>query len=140
MRRPKNARRYSPPARTIAGPRPDHCGISSAHGTREIVETCWKSIPSHHPHVTLDAWVVMPDHLHGDLVVQSADFADGNGLRGGGPDADRAGRQEVTSVAFRSAKGRSFAERKTTFIKLAHYPPPSIPCRSPSVSYNRLFA
>ena len=45
----------------------------------EIVEKCWKSIPIHHPHVTLDAWVVMPDHLHGILVVQPAHLGDRNG-------------------------------------------------------------
>jgi len=31
----------------------------------EIVEEEWRRIPSVHPHVFLDEWIVMPDHVHG---------------------------------------------------------------------------
>jgi len=31
------------------------------------VQKCWLEIPRHFPFVTLDAFVVMPDHLHGIL-------------------------------------------------------------------------
>jgi putative transposase len=30
---------------------------------------CWLAIPSHFPHVTLDAHVIMPDHMHGMVVM-----------------------------------------------------------------------
>jgi REP element-mobilizing transposase RayT len=30
---------------------------------------CWQSIPEHHPFVALDAFVLMPDHLHGILAI-----------------------------------------------------------------------
>jgi putative transposase len=33
----------------------------------EIVNAAWIDTPHHHPHVTLDAFVVMPDHVHGIL-------------------------------------------------------------------------
>lgn len=33
-----------------------------------VVERCWADISSHFPHVALDAFQVMPDHLHGVLV------------------------------------------------------------------------
>jgi REP element-mobilizing transposase RayT len=33
----------------------------------EIVRVCWRKIPSHFPHVALDAFVVMPNHMHGIL-------------------------------------------------------------------------
>ncbi len=36
---------------------------------RSVVETYWQAIPSHATHVTLDAWVVMPNHLHGIIVI-----------------------------------------------------------------------
>ena len=29
----------------------------------------WAAIPQHHPHVALDAFVVMPNHIHGILVI-----------------------------------------------------------------------
>ena len=32
-----------------------------------IVERCWLEIPLHYPTVALDAFVVMPNHLHGIL-------------------------------------------------------------------------
>lgn len=32
-----------------------------------VVDECWKAIPSHFPHVALDAFVVMPNHIHGVL-------------------------------------------------------------------------
>jgi putative transposase len=35
---------------------------------RRVVEAYWQAIPRHTSHVSLDAWVVMPNHLHGILV------------------------------------------------------------------------
>jgi putative transposase len=32
-----------------------------------VVKDCWAAIPAHFPHVMLDAWCVMPNHLHGIL-------------------------------------------------------------------------
>jgi putative transposase len=36
---------------------------------RRVAETLWQRIPRHFPHVELDAWVVMPNHLHGIIVI-----------------------------------------------------------------------
>jgi putative transposase len=36
---------------------------------RRVVETLWQRIPRHFPHVRLDEWVVMPNHIHGILVI-----------------------------------------------------------------------
>lgn len=30
----------------------------------EILESCWLEIPEHFPHVKLDAFVIMPNHVH----------------------------------------------------------------------------
>lgn len=30
-----------------------------------VAESCWAAIPDHFPHVALDAFVVMPNHVHG---------------------------------------------------------------------------
>ncbi len=35
----------------------------------EIARQCWTSIPNHFPHVRIDAFVVMPDHVHGILLL-----------------------------------------------------------------------
>jgi putative transposase len=34
-----------------------------------IVRDCWLDLPNHYPHISLDAFVVMPDHLHGIIVL-----------------------------------------------------------------------
>jgi REP element-mobilizing transposase RayT len=33
------------------------------------MEKCWLAIPEHFPHVELDAFVVMPNHIHGIVVI-----------------------------------------------------------------------
>ena len=37
---------------------------------REIVWDCWWGLPDHYPHVALDAFVVMPDHVHGIVILR----------------------------------------------------------------------
>jgi REP element-mobilizing transposase RayT len=34
-----------------------------------LVETAWQALPKHFPYVDLDAFVVMPNHLHGIIVL-----------------------------------------------------------------------
>ncbi len=36
---------------------------------RRCAEDCWLAIPDHIPYVDLDEWVVMPNHLHGIIVI-----------------------------------------------------------------------
>jgi REP element-mobilizing transposase RayT len=36
---------------------------------RSVAETMWQRIPRHFPHVELDEWVVMPNHVHGIIVI-----------------------------------------------------------------------
>jgi putative transposase len=42
----------------------------------QIVDSCWKLIPVHFPHVMLDEFVVMPDHLHGIITIATAQRID----------------------------------------------------------------
>ncbi len=37
-----------------------------------IVEECWRNIPNHFENVTLDAFVVMPNHIHGIIVLNES--------------------------------------------------------------------
>jgi len=43
-------------------------GIMYLNAIGMIVNTCWNEIPIHYPSVELDAFVIMPNHLHGILV------------------------------------------------------------------------
>jgi REP element-mobilizing transposase RayT len=36
---------------------------------KTIAEHCWRELPSHFPYVRLDEWVVMPNHLHGIVII-----------------------------------------------------------------------
>lgn len=33
-----------------------------------IVQACWDNLPNHYPHVQLDAFIPMPDRVHGVIV------------------------------------------------------------------------
>jgi hypothetical protein len=46
----------------------------------QLAQDVWAGLPQHYPHITLDSFVVMPNHIHG--VVFIADNADvGTGLK-----------------------------------------------------------
>lgn len=44
----------------------------------QIAQDCWQNVPDHFPNVQLDAFVFMPNHMHGILVIHG-------GLGGGTP-------------------------------------------------------
>jgi REP element-mobilizing transposase RayT len=35
-----------------------------------IVRGCWLDLPDHYPHIALDAFVIMPNHIHGILRIR----------------------------------------------------------------------
>lgn len=35
----------------------------------EFVEECWKNIPQHYPDVELDYYIIMPNHIHGIVII-----------------------------------------------------------------------
>lgn len=41
----------------------------------KIVEECWKAIPNHFEHVSLDYFVIMPNHIHGIIIIERRDTA-----------------------------------------------------------------
>jgi putative transposase len=55
-----------------------------------IVRECWLDLPNHYPHISLDAFVVMPDHVHGIVVLLDTFGAGLDDARAGLDDA-RAG-------------------------------------------------
>lgn len=44
------------------------------NGFGEIVAWCWKDLPNHYPNVQVDEFVVMPDHVHGIIVIIEPDL------------------------------------------------------------------
>ena len=45
----------------------------SAYG--RIADECWRAIPEHFPTIEVDAYVIMPNHLHGILVIHEIGMA-----------------------------------------------------------------
>ncbi len=44
-------------------------GVMVLNTAGQIVEKCWCAIPEHFPQVTLDEFVVMPNHVHGIITI-----------------------------------------------------------------------
>jgi putative transposase len=42
----------------------------------KFVYTCWSEIPSHLPFIILDAFIVMPDHIHGIIIINKQNMND----------------------------------------------------------------
>lgn len=37
----------------------------------KITQKCWREIPQHYPKFILDEYIIMPNHIHGILMVKS---------------------------------------------------------------------
>ena len=48
----------------------------------DVVAASWNDIPEHHPQVALDEFVVMPNHVHGILLLVDNRSAPGNVVQG----------------------------------------------------------
>jgi len=44
-----------------------------------IVERVWTNLPNHYPQITLEAFVVMPNHVHGIVIIHEGDDDYGRG-------------------------------------------------------------
>jgi putative transposase len=62
-------------------------GVMHLNDWGQIVERDWLAIPNHYPHVALDEFVVMPNHIHGIVIIGDND-RDGNGRNGDGRNGD----------------------------------------------------
>ena len=46
-----------------------------------LAHSVWSELPRHYSHVRLDAWVVMPNHVHGIVMLEPSDDVVGAGLK-----------------------------------------------------------
>jgi REP element-mobilizing transposase RayT len=60
---------------------------------QDIAARCWLEIPDHFPLVELDEWIVMPNHIHGIIVIAEPLNADRAALQRTGIDPQRTGVQ-----------------------------------------------
>jgi len=50
-------------------------GEMKPSGLGELVWSAWRDLPNHHDHIDVDAFVVMPNHVHGIVVIGNAGTA-----------------------------------------------------------------
>jgi len=74
-----------------------------------IAEKCWLEIPAHFPVVRLGPHVIMPDHVHGIVIIQSPTNADGGAAASGGNPA-KDDRRARCIVPLREKPVRDFGE------------------------------
>ncbi len=43
----------------------------------EMIQSVWNGLPEHYPHVELDQFVVMPNHMHGIVVISNDNYKGG---------------------------------------------------------------
>jgi len=76
----------------------------SARG--ECADACWRDIPAHFPGVVLDAYVIMPNHIHGILVIHAGSPKDTVSSAGATFGAPQVGGLGTIVAAFKSATTR----------------------------------
>ncbi len=47
-------------------------GKLKENGLTKIVQNCWEDLPHHYPNCVLDAFVIMPNHVHGLIIIDNA--------------------------------------------------------------------
>lgn len=45
-------------------------GRMALNDAGRMAAACWRAIPDHFPHAELDEWIVMPDHVHGIIMIR----------------------------------------------------------------------
>ena len=86
-------------------------GKMRLNGAGEMVRRVWEAMPDRFPHVVMDAFVVMPNHVHGVIFIGRAEAMIGAGLGeigGGVPalgDAVRAFKSLTTVEYGRGVRG-----------------------------------
>ena len=82
-----------------------------------IVQRAWDDLPNHYAYVELDAWVIMPNHVHGIMVLGS-DAAGACGVQPGlrpAPAAFPSARRHGLSEIMRALK--SFSARRINRLR-----------------------
>lgn len=78
----------------------------------EAVQACWNDLLRHYPYVELDAFIAMPNHVHGIIVLgDSSDV--GAGLRPAPTMVNRYGLPEIIR-AFKAFSSRRINELRST--------------------------
>ena len=76
-------------------------------------QAVWDDLPVHYPHVATDAFVVMPNHVHGVIVIQAGGEGVGAGLKPARTESARHGLSEIIR-GFKTFSARRINEFRET--------------------------
>jgi len=65
-------------------------GRMALNDAGRIAAKCWRDIPNHFPHVALDEWIIMPNHVHGIITIHRDGHPPDDETNGGGNPRDNA--------------------------------------------------
>ena len=70
-------------------------GKMAANRLGAVVEDCWAKLPDHYDNVALDVFILMPNHVHGVIIIQDGPTVVGAGLQPALPAAAASRRRGV---------------------------------------------
>ena len=73
-------------------------GKMAANRLGAVVEDCWAKLPDHYDNVALDVFILMPNHVHGVIIIQDESTGVGAGLQPALPAAVVSRRRGVPEV------------------------------------------
>lgn len=88
-------------------------GVMCVNRFGGIVQECWNDLQNHYATIAVDAFVVMPNHVHGIIVIVERDRTVGEGLRPSPTGVERHGLPEIMR-AFKSFSARRINEIRCT--------------------------
>lgn len=88
-------------------------GVMCVNRFGGIVQECWNDLQNHYAMIALDSFVVMPNHVHGIIVIVERDRTVGEGLRPSPTGVERHGLPEIMR-AFKSFSARRINEIRCT--------------------------
>ena len=90
-------------------------GKMEANRLGAVVEDCWSKLPDHYD-VALDAFILMPNHIHGVITIEDTPTTVGAGLKPALPAASDSNRHGVPEIvrAFKTFSARRINEMRAS--------------------------
>ena len=91
-------------------------GRMEANRLGSVIEDCWAKLPDHYDNVALDAFILMPNHVHGVIIIEDGPTCVGAGLKPALPAAVSVRRHGVPEIvrAFKTFSARKINEMRAS--------------------------
>ena len=72
-----------------------------------LAQAVWEDLPYHYPHVQIDVWVIMPNHMHGIVILTEAQATEDDMQSGADPKTDVGAKYKINvGAGFKPAPHR----------------------------------